>query len=243
MRGRTLALWFRLADPDEARRHVPRLLAMDDDPVVRARFWDMSHDAAGPADDPSRPEAWRSFREAVVAFPVRHGDIAGDYPAYMYADDFVYTAFGRELMGWPVRDGDITVDEEPRAGLVAGTRVAARLVRDGHEVMRADVTLHDQATREHDPPPPVWLAVKVVGHVDRPGAAISQLVATGPERVTRRDVWGATGSLSFGEGVGDELHYLTPREVVNAQYWANVELSVGWGRVLAELGEAVWTGA
>src|SRR5687768_10300236 len=45
MRGRTLALWYRLVEPDEARRHVPSVLEMDDDPVVRARFWDMEHDA------------------------------------------------------------------------------------------------------------------------------------------------------------------------------------------------------
>ena len=72
MRGRTLALWYRLADPEEARRHVPAAVEMEDDPVVRARFWDMEHDALIVGADGERP--WRRFREAVVAFPVRYGD-------------------------------------------------------------------------------------------------------------------------------------------------------------------------
>ncbi len=84
--------------------------------------------------------------------------------------------------------------------------------------------------------------VKVIADVGTPRAAIAQLVATGPERIHHRDIWEATGTLSFGEGATDELHCLAPREIVAAQYWANVDLTIGWGTVLEELGDGVWDG-
>ena len=88
--------------------------------------------------------------------------------------------------------------------------------------------------------PPRWLATKVITDVAGPTAAISQLVATGPERIHERRIWTAEGQLSFGEAPGDELHHLTPREIVGAQYWSGVRLTIGWGEVLAELGGSVW---
>lgn len=238
MRGRTLALWFRLADPDEARRHVPAVVEMDEDPIVRARFWDMEHDAVPIDGGGERP--WRRFREAVVAFPVRYRDVVGDYPTYMYGDDFTYALFGREVMGWPVRDGTISMDDEPPGGPGAGVRMSGQLDRDGHTVMRAEITLTGDEVAVDDAPPPRWLATKVITDVAGPTAAISQLVATGPERIHERRIWTAEGQLSFGEAPGDELHHLAPREIVGAQYWSGVRLTIGWGEVLAELGGSVW---
>ena len=75
-----------------------------------------------------------------------------------------------------------------------------------------------------------------------PHAQVSQLVATGPERLRRR-IWTATASLAFDEGASDELHFLRPREIVDAQYWSELEATIGWGEVLTELGPEVWDAA
>jgi acetoacetate decarboxylase len=238
MRGRTLAIWYRLADPDEALRHVPAAVQMDGDPVVRARFWDMEHDAVPVNGEGPRP--WRRFREAVVAFPVRFGEVSGDFPTYMYADDVTYVLFGREVMGWPVRDGVIDVDPEPAGGPTAGVRLSGRLARDGRTVMTAEVTLTGEELSVDDSKPPRWLATKVITDVAGPRAAVAQLVATGPERIHERRIWAADARLSFEEAPGDELHYLAPREIVQAQYWTGIRLTIGWGEALAELGESVW---
>jgi acetoacetate decarboxylase len=211
---------------------------MDADPVVRARFWDMLHDAVPSGEEGARP--WRPFREAVVAFPVRYGSVAGDFPTYMYADDPAYTVLGREVMGWPVRDGLITVDPEPTGGPAPGTRLGGRLDRDGRTIMTAQVELTGEQLAVDDSVPPRWLAAKVITDVSSPRAAVSQLVATGPERIHGRAVWKADATLAFFEGPGDELHFLAPREIVEAQYWSDVELTIGWGEVLAELGDGVW---
>ena len=71
MAGRTLALWYRLSDPAEARQHVPDFLELDDDPVVSVRFWDMIHDAGLGADVQGTNPELGEFREAVAVFPVR----------------------------------------------------------------------------------------------------------------------------------------------------------------------------
>ena len=118
--------------------------------------------------------------------------------------------------------------------------VTARMLRRGVEVMRASLTLTGEPRVERLPTPPRWLAERVIGRVDGPGAALSQLVATGPERIDRRDIWAATATLSFAAGQGDELEGLAPRSIERAEYWSNVDLTVGWGEVLEDLGDAVY---
>ena len=238
MRGRTLAMWFRLRDPDEARRHVPAQLEMDEDPIVRARFWDMEYDAV-PGSEPGA-RGRRRFREAVVAFPVRYGSLSGDYPTYMYADDWVYITAGREIQGWPVRGGEVEMDPEPADGPAAGMSLSGRLERDGLTVMQARLELTGERLEVDDSVPPRWLSTKIISDATRPAAQIGQLLATGPERVDGRRVWQAGAELSFGESPLDELHHLAPREVVDAQYWSDVDITVGWGEVLEELGDTVW---
>jgi acetoacetate decarboxylase len=238
MRGRTLAMWYRLEDPDEARRHVPTRLEMDDDPIVRARFWDMTYDAV-PGPEPGT-RGTRRFLEAVVAFPVRYGSISGDYPAYMYADDWVYIVAGREVQGWAVRGGDIQVDPEPAGGPAAGVALSGLLRSDGVPIMRARLELTGEQVDVPNAIPPRWLTTKIIPDATGPRAQIGQLLATGPERVDGRRVWQANAELSFGESGTDELHHLAPREIVDAQYWSDVDITVGWGEVLEELGDAVW---
>lgn len=127
MRGRALALQFRLADPDEARRHIPPWVEMDATPscVPASGTWSTTR---APAADEDRPAdaVWTPIREAVVAFPVRYGAVSGDLPTYMYADDPIYIAMGRELMGWPVRGATIEIDGAPGSGGAAGRRRPAR---------------------------------------------------------------------------------------------------------------------
>jgi acetoacetate decarboxylase len=206
---------------------------MDEDPVVRARFWDMQHDAV-PAHEGDGPR-WTRFREAVVAFPVRYEDVEGDLPTYMYADDPVYVAFGREVMGWPVRGGHIELEPGEPAVPAPGQRLAGRLVRHGRAIMEMRIELTGRIVALDDEAPPRWLAWKVIPDVAHAAAALSQLVVTGPERIHHRRAWEATASLAFAEGPEDELHHLRPREIVAAQLWTEVDLTIGWGRVLRDL--------
>jgi len=237
MRGRTLAMWFRLQDPDEARRHVPAMFEMEEDPVVGARFWDLVYD--GVPSDPPGGRGQRRFVESVISFPVRYGDVQGDYPAHMYADDWVYLTAGREIMGWNLHGGEVDYDPEP-AELGAGVSIGARLSTDGALIKEARLTLTGEKPEVDNTRMPTWLTTKIVTDPTGPTAQVGQLLATGPSRIDGRTAWQATAELSFGESPHTELHYLAPREIVDAQYWADVDLTVGWATVLEELGDSVW---
>jgi acetoacetate decarboxylase len=251
MIARTLAVWYRLADPEEARRHSHPSLEIEPDPVVRARFWDIRHDA-GRAGAGQLIE----LREAAVGFPVRFGDEQGDDTVYMFATDPVYTAFGREMMGWPVVGGDVTVDAaepatansrnvlsswtapqapegqywtEPRLG----DQFSGTLTVRGHRLMHMTIKVSAPvAPEEMQRPGPRWITHKFLPDVTGT-STVDQITQTAPTRVAWGSIWRATGQLEFFEAPGSELHYLAPREIVAAEYWCNLRLELGSGRVLA----------
>jgi acetoacetate decarboxylase len=244
MHGRAIAFRYVLADPDEARGHVPPECHMDPDPVVRARFWDLAHDSgwssgavpdthAGGREDLGGSPGWRTFREAVVAFPVRCAGTAGDFPTHMFADDAVYNAFGREVMGWPLRDGTIEFDAPHDPG--AGGKVLARLEYRSQTAVRAEVELEGLVPASELPAGlPRWIAWKLIPEVDGRSALVDQLVETGPESIDRGPVWRGRGSLEFAYVRGLELHYLRPRSLVDVEYWSAISLVIGSGRVLLD---------
>ena len=241
MAGRTLALWCRLADPAEARRHVPDLLELDEDPVVRVRFWDMLHDAGLGTDvQASNPEFGR-FREVAVLFPVRWTNtsgevISGEFTAYMYSDDPTYTAFGREVMGWPVRHGRIHMSRPWADTVVPGMKLTGLLERHGRSIMRAGLELTGTAPgKSARAISPTWISLKVVPAADGPQPALRQLVASRPDGFDPGVVWIAAGELEVSDGEDDELAFLRPRSIERAEYWSRVNVTVGWGRVLAEI--------
>lgn len=210
---------------------------MDDDPIVRARIWDMEHDGLTP---PNGPERWTRFREAVVAFPVSYEGIEGDYPTYMYADEFSYTTMGREVMGWPIRDAEVHVDPEPTQGLTAGTVINGRCRRGGDEIMHMELVLDGRHEVISDDDPGRWITTKVIPDVASPTAALAQLVWSGPQRIERRALWSGTGTLVLPPTRAEELHHLAPREIILAEYWADQIMTVGGGGVLKELGSDPW---
>ena len=241
--GRGLAIWFRLADPEEARRHVPAMIEMAHDPIVRARFWDLAHDAGMPERLGAGDELPIRVAEAVIAFPVSHEGVSGDFTAHMYADDPVYTAFGREVMGWPLKHGTVVLSPPPPTGLEPGSRVLARLERDGRALMTADLRLiAPLPERERPTELPRWLTMKLVPRADGSGDVVRQLLQTGPERVVWGPIWRAEGELLLMDGPNDELAFLAPREIVAAHYWTAVDLSIGHGRVLFDASATIGEG-
>jgi hypothetical protein len=265
MIARTLAVWYRLADPAEAHRHSHPSLQIDADPVVRARFWDIRHDAgrAGLTHPPGPPAAKGSrpprdfveLREAAIGFPVRFGPEHGDDTVYMFATDPAYTAFGREMMGWPVVHGDVfVVGGQPGAANgqevlstwvtpqsvegqywvepEAGEQFSGTLVHRGHKLMEMKVEVSAPVGPEDmHRPGPQWITHRYLPDVSGT-STVDQLILTAPTRVAWGSIWRAKGQLEFFEAPGSELHYLAPREIVAAEYWCNLRLELGTGRIL-----------
>jgi acetoacetate decarboxylase len=237
MSGSSLTVFFKLESPEEARRRVPPMCDMDPDPIVRARFWELDYEPGLIADENQQASERPHFREAVIAFPVSFGDISGDYTAHMYADDPTYIAFGREVMGWPLMTGEIEIHPPEARPPGSTTSLAATLMRGRQQLLRADVTLRHEAAPVTSPLPR-WLTWKLIPDVDGRRAAISQLVETGPSFVDWGPSWSGEGRLEFGDDRRNPLGSLSPREFHGARYWPNVKLSLGEGRVLADMREA-----
>jgi Acetoacetate decarboxylase (ADC) len=107
--GRSLTAWFPIPRA-VFEASVPAYVRPNlDEPWARLRFYDARFEARGAgADSPLAPRTGR-FREAVVAFPGVAGDREGDATMFMWADDEPYTTWGREVYGWPILRGDITL--------------------------------------------------------------------------------------------------------------------------------------
>jgi hypothetical protein len=235
--GRAFSILCRLDDPDEAGRHVPDVLSVDRDPLVKIRFWDLIHDSGFGEDGRSDAPPLTIVREAVLAFPVRYGLIEGDFPAYMYADDPIYSAFGRETMGWPLRDGNVGFDTMwPGAPLVEGTMLSAGLARRGRPLMNVSLTLTGRVTDDGEvTPPPRWFAVRRIPDLASPTDSIRELALTGPSRFRRGPVHEARGAIDVVESAANELGWFRPRVILGAELWSDVYLTIGYGHSLADL--------
>ena len=235
MRGRVFTIWYRLADPDEARRHIAPPLRVPEDPVCRARFYDLIHDAGkGDAWTSQNPEQ-AQFHEAVVAIETHYGDLEGDYSIHSYSDEATYIAWAREVIGWPVKSGKIVMSR-PWQDEAPGVTITGMLERFGRCLMTASVTLTERLPAPDQPAGlPNWFTYKVISSAEREQPEICQLILGGPVRAESGPIWSATATLEIGEGPNDELHFLRPREILSADYRPQVDLSVGYGRILERL--------
>ncbi|MBM4363528.1 MAG: acetoacetate decarboxylase family protein, partial [Deltaproteobacteria bacterium] len=82
---------------------------------------------------------------------------------------------------------------------------------------------------------PHWLTDKLIPAVDGPVPVVHQVVHTWAESFEMGPIWAAEGELSFADAPHDELAGLAPREIMRAEYWSELKLTVGYGKVLADL--------
>ena len=169
MSGQTVTVWFeppadlsqRLLGADFASTARPRRPA-------RLRFYDVSFTGSS-ADSWQRDSSAGRFREAVFALPAEVKGIEGEVSTHMWTDDDTYLQWGREVFGWPLQRGEITLK--------------GPLWSDGGNRGAADVkTVAGTAS------------IEVAGPDDSPTS--SQAASRGPWLTPRRVL--ATGSLGHG---------------------------------------------
>ena len=197
-------------------------------------MWDLRHN--GDASRASHSaEVAIPIREAVIAIPVRFGAQKADYLSVMYADEPVYVAFGREMMGWPLHQARVTVTSSEGGPTVSGTKISATAILGQRSLVSVNLTLTGSVTTD-DPglPLPRWMSVKSIPRVDKPGEVVRELTLTGPSAFSRGGVHPAVASLDISSGSG--LDWLQPREVVDAALWSDINVMIGYGQILADLG-------
>ena len=190
-------------------------LEVPDNPLCRARFYELNMDG-GYGDDlaVSNPPQSRFF-EAVIAIECSYGGVQGDCSVHMYSDNATYIAWGREVIGWPLKEGniDITSPWKPHQ-LEAGVEIAGNLERFGGRLMSAKITLKEPRPSQAVPLPN-WFSHKLIPGVDGSEPDVNQLILAGPSRMDIGPVWEATGSLEPFQGPADELQFLRPGAIVN----------------------------
>ena len=233
--GRVFTIWYYLADPAEARRQVTPPLEVPENPLCRARFYELNMDGGyGDALAVRNPPQSRFF-EAVIAIECSYQGLRGDCSAHMYSDNATYIAWGREVIGWPLKEGNISITSpwKPHQ-LEAGVEIAGNLERFGERLMSAKIQL--TAPRQTGAVSlPNWFSHKLIPNVEGREPDVNQLILAGPSRMDIGPVWEATGALELRQGSADELQFLRPGEIVSADYAPYVDLTVGHGKVLEKL--------
>jgi acetoacetate decarboxylase len=230
-----LSVQYRLRDPDQVSRHLPQGVHADADPLVRVRMWDLSHNGdASRATDSVAPET--PIREAVIAIPVHFGAQSADYLSVMYADEPVYVAFGREMMGWPLHHARVVMTSAEEVSAVAGAEISAAAVLGQQSLVSVDLTLTGVVSADTpDAPLPRWISVKTIPRVDAPGEVLRELTLTGPSAFSRGGIHTAVAALRISADAG--LDWLQPRDVVDAALWSDIKVTIGYGQILADLGD------
>jgi hypothetical protein len=98
MRGATVTAWFAPPEPLGEALLGP-LYDATPGRLARIRFYDVEFTGARAVST----AGYGRFREAVVAFPARSGDVIGEVSAFMWTDSETYLTWGREIFGWPLR--------------------------------------------------------------------------------------------------------------------------------------------
>jgi hypothetical protein len=155
MTGRSLTAWFTVPWQIIEASLSPELRpAHADSTRIRLRFYDLTYTAL--SDDRPGVTAPRTgrFREAVFGVPARFEETVGEVSVCMWADGTDYTAWGREVFGWPVLPGSF---ELAGAFWDGGSAPAttARMTAAAGSVALADVDLSSRSSSAS--PAGIWL--------------------------------------------------------------------------------------
>ncbi len=109
--GRVVTAWF-LAPWEVVERSLsPDLLPECASEIrTRLRFYELDFKAVGRhPGQPLAPTEGR-FKEAVVGFPARSGELEGEASMFMWSDSHTYVMWAREAFGYPVVLADVTLE-------------------------------------------------------------------------------------------------------------------------------------
>lgn len=207
--GRSITAWFPVPR-SVLEAALPRALRRaGEEPWARLRFYDARFEVCKPpAGAPLAPRAG-AFREAVVAFPAAAGGCEGDATMFMWADDEPYTAWGREVYGWPILRGALTLE-----GSIWDAQLPSGATGSGHlQAASGSAALEGVELAE-----PVesttsggwWLNPR--RRLERAGldGEHSDIVAACPRILNPGRAYAASGSIRLEFAPGHPLHGLTP---------------------------------
>lgn len=195
---------------------IPAPLRPWGEPLVRFSVHWLACDLGfGRAWAQAHPEA-SQFHEAVVGIAVEDDAGAGYWDPFLWCDSDAELAVGREVYGWPQRQGTIALTR-PHAidGWQAGDRVTGLVSRLGRPVFEARAKL--EGPGELDVPTPAFVRFFTERALPDPvsGRVVRELFASEMADMRRSDVWRGDGELDL---TAPELAPLRPQAIVGARW-------------------------
>jgi acetoacetate decarboxylase len=153
------------------------------------------------------------YHEAILGVPCTLGEQTGNYVVVVYLDQTRPIVAGREIYGWPKKDADFVLHAD-------ATRASARAVRNGVEIIRADVEIAREAAPGDLALDPTWFNLKLIPSVtDGAPPDVMQLTATTLANVSVREAGAGPARLGLADSIVDPLASLMPvRDVVGGVF-------------------------
>ena len=155
-----------------------------------------------------------NYLEAGIAIPVVYPSTmaTGNYAVCLYLNEAIPIAGGREVWGWPKKDGKLTFAEKD--GEIMG-----RVERFGTGLM----SVSGKRLKKVEPVPPQpqlpWILQKIIPSARKNAPPdIWQLVSTLNVNAVTSELWDCTAKLEFGTGPQDPLGKIKVLEIVSAQF-------------------------
>lgn len=213
----SLHVTFR-ADPARIARFLPPGL----EPLESGEGWamvaEMTKVSAAAPDQAWEQPGRSSYNEGLVGFYCRFGERIGRYSAFVWVNRDWSMGMG-SIFGWSKRlaEVDRTRPQATNPGLRAlgpGCRLGGTVHRQGHTVMRLQVTLPDDARTI--PALPGYAAGSFLyRYIPSPSPDVpdvEQLFDLPFSNVSMSPIWAGTGSVAFGAAPDEELVDLGPLE-------------------------------
>lgn len=157
--------------------------------------------------------------------PVRYGDYTGQFVPYLYTSTDASLACYREGQGWPAVLGQTEMTED-------GGRVSARVVRQGHEIIRATAQVAGETITTLDFLP--IILYKEIPSIDGKSCDVAYFM-TSTSLLTNLNFKAGTGELDFPDAVDDPIARLKPVKISSALYGTLDDLYPESMRVLKNL--------
>lgn len=220
MRGTTVTAWFAPPKP-LAESLLGPLCDASPDRVARVRFYDVEF--AG-AQHPLRTAGYGHFREAVVAFPARSGQLIGEVSAFMWTDSETYLTWGREIFGWPLRSASFDLAGEAWHG--GSGEGSGRATFEGGRITIEFI--NSAPSRDVMPVPGAgtWITPRVIipsAPLIRPQIEIN---AVEPHIIVPGSCRQVKANLQLSFPANHPLHKLTPA-ITRAELHSGFEIIVG----------------
>jgi acetoacetate decarboxylase len=156
--------------------------------------------------------------------PARYGDYAGQFVPYLYTSTDASLASYREIQGWPAVLGQTEITKDDGG-------VIGRVVRNGHEIIRATARVGGQMISSLDFLP--IILYKEIPSLDGQTCDAAYFL-TSTSLLTNLDFRSGSGTLSFPDPGDDPIARLKPVQIVSALYGTMDDLYPETIRVLQD---------